>query len=159
LDYLLWYGCIDHIHAREALYPQFLWAALTRGPIHLLGGRTMVITVRPCSWLGTDKVRETALRGRDYSNYQKFCPICRNETVTPDSDPGSRFRIPALASDLCPKRAGMTSRRLAQQTAGFSISSFEADIFPATAVTLIRQLADMFLHFGISVYFSTMWSG
>jgi hypothetical protein len=45
---------------------------------------------------------------RTYRNCQNFCPISGSETVTPDSDPGSRFWIPAAAPDLCPELAGMT---------------------------------------------------
>jgi hypothetical protein len=52
---------------------------------------------------------------RNYTGCQKFYPNCGNETVTPDSDTGSRFWIPALAPDACPELAGMTrenSRRM-----------------------------------------------
>ncbi len=46
-----------------------------------------------------------------YCKCQNCCPICDSHTVTPDSDPGSRFWIPAPAPDSCPELAGMTRGR------------------------------------------------
>jgi hypothetical protein len=62
-----------------------------------------------------------------------FFPICGNETVTPDSDPGSILRFAGLDSGSCPGRlsgAGRNDVREARRAVlpGFSISSFQMDI-------------------------------